>query len=69
MPMSRSACSVLLALKEWQVSHPQLAAWAEKNLPEGFASFDLPEAHRVRMRTTNGLELHPHTPNWPHWVQ
>lgn len=45
-----------LALKEWQVSHPQLAAWAEKNLPEGFASFDLPEAHRVRMRTTNGLE-------------
>jgi putative transposase len=44
------------ALKEWQVSHPQLAAWAEKNLPEGFAVFDLPEAHRVRMRTTNGLE-------------
>ena len=24
--------------------------------PEGFASFSLPEAHRVRMRTTNGLE-------------
>ena len=67
MPMSRSAYSVLLALKEWQVSHPQLAAWAEKNLPEGSRSLsDLPEAHRVRMRTTNGLELHPHTPNWPH---
>ncbi len=31
-------------------------AWAEKNLPEGFAVFELPEAHRVRMRTTNGLE-------------
>ena len=44
-----------LALKEWQVSHPQLAAWAEKNLPEGFPVFGLPEAHRVRMRTTNGL--------------
>ena len=44
-----------LALKEWQVSHPQLAAWAEKNLPEGFSVFDLPEAYRVRMRTTNGL--------------
>ena len=44
------------ALKEWQVSQPQLAAWAEKNLPEGFAVFELPEGHRVRMRTTNGLE-------------
>jgi transposase-like protein len=45
-----------VALKEWQVSHPQLAAWAEINLPEGFAVFGLPEAHRVRLRTTNGLE-------------
>ncbi len=44
------------ALKDWQIDHPQLAAWAEKNLTEGFAVFDLPEAHRVRMRTTNGLE-------------
>ena len=44
------------ALKDWQVSQPQLAAWAEKNLAEGFAVFDLPEAHRVRMRTTNGRE-------------
>jgi transposase-like protein len=25
-------------------------------LSEGFAVFDLPEAHRVRMRTTNGQE-------------
>jgi transposase-like protein len=45
-----------VALKHWQLSHPQLSAWAEKNLPEGFAVFDLPEGHRVRMRTTNGLE-------------
>ena len=45
-----------MALKEWQVSHPQLAAWAEINLPEGFAVFNLPEGHRVRMRTTIGLE-------------
>ena len=43
------------ALKDWQLSHPQLAAWAEKNLAEDFAVFDLPEAHRVRMRTANGL--------------
>jgi putative transposase len=45
-----------MALKDWQVSHPQLAAWAERNVPEGFAVFGLPEGHRVRMRTTNGLE-------------
>ena len=45
-----------VALKEWQVSHPQLATWAEINLPEGFVVFNLPDAHRVRMRTTNGLE-------------
>ena len=45
-----------VALKDWQSSHPQLAAWAETNSPEGFAVFHLPEGHRVRMRTTNGLE-------------
>ena len=44
------------ALKDWQTSHPQLAAWAEHNVPEGFAVYGLPEAHRLRMRTTNGLE-------------
>ena len=44
------------AIKDWQVNHPQLAAWGETNLPEGFAVFGLPDAHRVRMRTTNGLE-------------
>jgi transposase-like protein len=45
-----------IAIKGWQSTHPQLAAWAEHNLPEGFAVYALPEAHRVRMRTTNGLE-------------
>jgi putative transposase len=44
------------AIKDWQVSHPQLAAWGETNLPEEFAVFNLPDGHRVRMRTTNGLE-------------
>lgn len=38
------------------LSHPQLATWAETNFPEGFAVFGPPDAHRVRMRTTNGLE-------------
>ena len=38
-----------LALKEWRFSHPPLAAWAEIHLPEGFAVFNLPDGHRVRM--------------------
>ena len=32
------------------------AAWASTNLPDGFAVFGLPEVHRVRMRTPDGLE-------------
>ena len=44
------------AILSWQAHNPKLAAWAEINLPEGFASFSLPEPHRVRMRTPNGLE-------------
>ena len=45
-----------LAVKHWQSVHPMLARWAEDNLSEGFTVFGLPEPHRVRMRTTNGLE-------------
>jgi transposase-like protein len=40
----------------WTREAPKLAAWAEENLPMGFAVFDLPIAHRIRMRTSNGLE-------------
>jgi len=44
------------AIDIWTKEAPKLAAWAEQNLPMGFAVFDLPTAHRTRMRTTNGLE-------------
>jgi len=44
------------AIQDWERSHPKLAAWAQENLAEGFAVFGLPPEHRVRMRTTNGLE-------------
>lgn len=44
------------AVELWTKEAPQLAIWAEENLPMGFAVFDLPIAHRIRMRTTNGLE-------------
>ena len=45
-----------VAIKDWQLSHPKLAEWCQTNLPAGLAVFGLPDAHRVRMRTTNGLE-------------
>lgn len=44
------------AIVQWRVEAPKLADWAEVNLPEGFAVFGYPPAHRVRLRTTNGLE-------------
>ncbi len=36
--------------------HPDLADWLETNIPGGHAVFSLPEAHRKRMRTSNGIE-------------
>jgi transposase-like protein len=35
---------------------PDLANWMENNISEGLAVFDLPAAHRRRLRTTNMLE-------------
>lgn len=37
-------------------SAPQLATWAEANLPEGFTVFSFPEAARKRLRTSNMCE-------------
>jgi transposase-like protein len=44
------------AIASWQSIQPKLAIWAEANIPDGFAVFALPAHHRVRCRTTNGLE-------------
>ncbi len=43
---------------EWQESAPDLARWAEENVPEGLTVFDqkLNEAQRKRLRTSNSLE-------------
>ncbi|CAK0781442.1 transposase [Gammaproteobacteria bacterium] len=38
------------------VLHNFLDARYEQNLPEGFSVFNYPPAHRIRLRTTNGLE-------------
>jgi len=43
-------------VKTYSETQPKLAAWAEENLPEGFAVFTLPEARRKRLRTSNACE-------------
>ena len=45
-----------LLIQRYQQSAPALAQWAEENIPEGLTVFQLPQAHRQRLRTTNGLE-------------
>ena len=44
------------ATKAWQKPAPRLASWMDENLPEGFTVFELPPAHRRRLRTSNLLE-------------
>ena len=44
------------AIEAWGTDAPKLAAWGEANLQDGFTVFNFPAAHRVRLRTTNGLE-------------
>lgn len=43
-------------LKSWQSKEPKLIRWAEENIPDGFAVFELPKNHRRYLRTTNLIE-------------
>ena len=43
-------------VRTYQPIAPELADWLEKNVPESLTVFCLPQAHRVKMRTTNLLE-------------
>jgi transposase-like protein len=45
-----------ITLDAWRKEHPKLAPWAEEAIPESLTVFDFPASHRVRRRTTNGLE-------------
>ena len=40
----------------WRRSHPVLAARLEEEIEECLACYEVPAAHRARLRTTNGLE-------------
>jgi putative transposase len=41
---------------EWRTTHPQVAAQIDEHIDECFACYGFPPSHRVRLRTTNGLE-------------
>ena len=43
-------------VERYQQQAPKLAEWAQENIPQGLTVFQLPQSHRVRLRTTNGLE-------------
>lgn len=44
------------AIELWRTDAAKLADWAEANLQDGFTVFNFVAGHRVRLRTTNGLE-------------
>jgi putative transposase len=43
-------------VERWAGTHPHVAEWLETALEDGLACFAFPEAHRRRIRSTNGLE-------------
>jgi putative transposase len=43
-------------VSSYRKSAPELAAWLEKNIPEGFTVFAQPKEHRLRLRTSNAAE-------------
>ena len=45
-----------LAVESYHETAPDLAAWLENNIPDGLSIFELPPAHRRRLRTSNALE-------------
>jgi len=54
LQMAQAELDALTA--SYREKHSKFADWLEKNVPEGFAVFSLPEEHRKRMRTSNGIE-------------
>jgi len=44
------------AVASYEKSAPRLSTWMAENLPEGMTVFAFPAKHRVKLRTTNGVE-------------
>lgn len=55
---SRTAADQRLAevVTSYAKTAPRLAGWIEETIPEGLTIFELPDAHRRLLRTTNALE-------------
>lgn len=45
-----------MVVEKYQEAAPKLSQWLETNVPESLTVFNLPEAHRQKLRTTNSLE-------------
>jgi len=45
-----------MVVEKYAEKAPQLAAWLEENVPESLTVFEIPAAHRRRLRTSNMLE-------------
>lgn len=54
--LEHAQASLKQAITKYEISAPKLAAWMEENVPHGLTVFQLPEALRQRLRTTNMLE-------------
>lgn len=54
LQMAQAELDTLVA--SYREKHAKFATWLENNIPDGFAVFSLPEEHRKRMRTSNGIE-------------
>jgi len=52
----RRSQRLALAVERYRETVPDLAAWLENNIPDGLSIFELPPAHRQRLRTSNALE-------------
>ena len=46
----------MLTVEKYQNSAPQLAEWLEASIPQGLTIFELPAAHRKKLRTSNLAE-------------
>lgn len=54
--LAKAETSLAELVTEYRDTAPKLAAWLEKNVPEGLTVFTLPKHHRRRMRTSNPME-------------
>ena len=54
--LAKAAIALAELAADYRDTAPKLAAWLERNVPEGLAVFSLPEHHRRRMRTSNPME-------------